>query len=80
MLDTKPTPVQTIHKAYNVGKKIGLNYVYAGNVPGNKSESTYCPKCGKVVIGRFGYNISEFNLTKIGKCKFCGQKIDVALK
>jgi len=69
-----PTPVEELIKAYRIGKEEGLEYVYVGNLPGNEYESTYCPKCGKVVIGRKGYVITEMNL-KDGKCKFCGYEI-----
>ena len=52
----------------------GIKFVYIGNVPGTKAETTYCPKCGKIVIGRKGYAITENNLIN-GTCKFCGEKI-----
>jgi len=52
----------------------GLKYVYVGNVPGHEGESTCCHSCKKVLIGRRGYSILEYNL-KGNKCKFCGTKI-----
>ncbi len=67
------TPLATIKKAYNIGKKIGLKYIYAGNIWDENLESTYCPQCGEVVIERTGYTIARFD--KKGKCN-CGQKID----
>jgi len=69
-----PTPVSTLEKAWRIAKEVGLKYVYIGNVPGHPYESTYCPKCGKVLIKRKGYQILENNLIE-GKCKFCGEKI-----
>ncbi|KPJ66366.1 radical SAM protein, partial [candidate division WOR-1 bacterium DG_54_3] len=69
-----PTPVKTLEMAYKIAKEEGLNYVYVGNVYGHEHESTYCPKCGKVVIERLGYTIKQNNLED-GRCKFCGQKI-----
>jgi pyruvate formate lyase activating enzyme len=69
-----PTPVETLEKAYSIAKEVGLKYVYIGNVPGHPYESTYCPKCKKVLIKRVGYSVLENNI-KNGKCKFCGQKI-----
>jgi len=51
-----------------------LRYVYIGNVYGNLYESTFCPKCGKIVVKRRGYEIVE-NRIKKGKCAFCGTKI-----
>ena len=38
------TPTETLKQAYEVGKKIGLKYVYVGNLPANKWENTYCPE------------------------------------
>ena len=69
-----PTPVSTLERARNIALEEGINYVYIGNVPGHKSESTYCPRCKNVVIKRFAYQILKNNLKK-GKCKFCGQPI-----
>ena len=68
------TPQETLVKARELALKVGLNYVYIGNIPGNPGESTYCPGCGKMIVGRIGYFIKENNLVD-GKCKFCGYKI-----
>lgn len=68
------TPVSSLEKARKIALETGLKFVYIGNVPGHKGESTYCPRCGKIVIGRYGFTITQMNLQK-GKCKFCGEKI-----
>ncbi len=72
MMDFPWTPVETLEKHLEVGKKAGLNYVYIGNVPGHPAESTYCPGCGRVLIGRYGYEIREYNLDGKNRCRFCG--------
>jgi len=69
-----PTPIEKLEEAYKIAKDVGLKYVYIGNVPGHPQENTYCPNCGKVIVRRVGYQISE-NSIKEGKCKFCGYKI-----
>ncbi len=69
-----PTPVETLEKARQIALDCGLKYVYIGNVAGNPAENTYCPRCGKIVIKRAGYMITEVNLVD-GKCKFCGEEI-----
>ncbi|MCX7715830.1 MAG: AmmeMemoRadiSam system radical SAM enzyme [Endomicrobia bacterium] len=69
-----PTSVETLEKAYNIAKNVGLKYVYIGNVPGHPYESTYCAKCNKVLIKRVGYSVLENNIVDT-KCKFCGNKI-----
>ncbi|MEM0074462.1 MAG: AmmeMemoRadiSam system radical SAM enzyme [Candidatus Micrarchaeaceae archaeon] len=75
MLYLYSTPNETLMKHYEVAKKNGLNYVYIGNVPGNKYENTYCPNCGAKVIGRYSFGITEYNIDDKGACKKCGYKI-----
>ncbi len=69
-----PTPVETLQKAAQIAREIGLSYVYIGNVPGMKEESTYCPHCKKIIIERKGYDIRALNLRR-DRCKFCNTKI-----
>ena len=73
MLDIPPTGVDVLDMAYEIGREKGLRYVYCGNVPGH-NESTFCPSCGKVLIGRFGFSVVEYNLTG-NRCKYCGYEI-----
>jgi len=77
MMDFPWTPIETLEKHCELGKKAGLNYVYIGNVPGHPAESTYCPGCGKVLIKRFGYEIHGYNLDPQNRCKFCGHKTPI---
>lgn len=63
------TPVRTLRKAMELGKKEGLNYVYIGNVLG-ESENTICPHCGKTLIQRTGFSTSG-NLIQDSKCPHC---------
>lgn len=74
MLNIPPTSKETLLKAYEIGKKAGLKYVYTGNIPDENYESTYCPKCGAKLIERWGIEMIENNL-KDGKCPQCGEKI-----
>ncbi len=75
MRDIPDTSVEIIHKAYKIGKKTGLKYVYAGNIPGNSKENTYCPKCNELAIERIGFYIKRFD--KKGKCAKCGESLDI---
>ncbi|MDX1779309.1 MAG: AmmeMemoRadiSam system radical SAM enzyme, partial [Thermodesulfobacteriota bacterium] len=68
------TPVKTLETAHAIARDVGLQYVYLGNVPGHKAESTYCPGCGKVLIERVGYHIVK-NVLKEDACPFCKQII-----
>ena len=72
------TPENTIKKAMEIGKDAGLKYIYAGNIPGNDYESTYCPKCNAKVIERIGYQIDKINI-KDNKCLFCNEKIKLII-
>ena len=63
---------------YDVAKGNGLEYIYAGNAPGNPYEDTYCPKCNDLVIDRLGFNIERWNLTEDMRCVHCGNRIFMA--
>ena len=69
-----PTPVESIERAVEIGKDAGLRYVYFGNVPGAKGESTFCYDCGAMLIERVGYRITANNV-KNGCCAECGAEI-----
>ena len=71
------TPIETLKKAWEIGKEAGLKYVYTGNVPGINSEDTYCPKCGAKMINRTGYSIIRHD--KSGKCSKCGEDLNLIL-
>ncbi len=75
MMHLPPTPVSTLEHAYDIGQKAGLKFVYAGNVPGHRSESTICYSCGKLIVERFGYQTSVVGLEG-SKCRFCGAELN----
>ncbi|BBD71800.1 AmmeMemoRadiSam system radical SAM enzyme [Sulfodiicoccus acidiphilus] len=71
------TPVETLEAHYKIAKEEGMKYVYIGNVPGHPYESTYCPSCGRVVIGRDGFRLVTWNLDNNKRCRFCGTPIPI---
>ncbi|MCS6957000.1 MAG: AmmeMemoRadiSam system radical SAM enzyme [Aquificaceae bacterium] len=73
MLDVMPTPLDTLERAYHIGKEEGLNFVYVGNYWNVNLESTYCPSCGERVIERHQYR--TLNFLKEGKCPKCGYSL-----
>jgi pyruvate formate lyase activating enzyme len=75
LLELPRTPITTLRRAREIGLEAGLRYVYEGNVPGEAGENTYCYKCGKRLIRRYGYQILE-NKIKNSVCPYCGAKID----
>ena len=80
MMDLPSTPVKTLEKHWQIAREEGLEYVYVGNVPGHKYENTYCPACGKVAVGRYGFDITSWNLDRDNRCSGCGHKIPISGK
>ncbi|MFZ5366595.1 MAG: AmmeMemoRadiSam system radical SAM enzyme [Patescibacteria group bacterium] len=80
MLDAQPTPLETLEKAFKIGKKAGLKYVYLGNVITETRENTYCPKCQNLAIRRVGYEVKVLGVDKKGKCEKCGENLDIKMK
>lgn len=68
------TPVATLEQAKAVAEKVGLKFVYIGNLPGHPAEHTFCPDCKTLLIERIGYTIKQNNIID-GKCKSCGRPI-----
>ena len=73
MLDVHGTSVENLRLGLEIGREVGLKYVYAGNVPG-ESEDTFCSKCGEVQIERQGFRIMR-NSVIDGRCRKCGSTI-----
>ncbi|MHC1566607.1 MAG: AmmeMemoRadiSam system radical SAM enzyme [Candidatus Syntropharchaeia archaeon] len=74
-LTLPPTPVETIHRAREIGIEEGLRYVYTGNIPGDPGENTYCYNCGEMIIQRHGFGTVK-NKVKNSRCPYCGTTID----
>jgi len=71
------TPIETLEKACIAAKEAGLDYAYIGNVPGHPYENTYCPSCNELVIKRYSFEITKWNLTKDMRCPVCGHDIPI---
>ncbi len=69
-----PTPVSTLDAAYETCRAEGLHYVYVGNVPGHRAESTHCPSCSRAIIVRSGYRLERCDV-RDGACRHCGHSI-----
>ena len=74
MLNLPPTPVVTLEKAYDMAKESGIRYPFVGNVPGHQGNHTFCPECGKAVIRRTGFFVTEMQIRK-GLCRYCQKPI-----
>ena len=74
MTDPENTSPETLVRAAEIGRRAGLRYIYAGNLPGRVGdwENTYCPGCRKLLVERYGYQIRGYHLTPDGRCPACG--------
>lgn len=73
MMDKPPTPLVKIDRAFEIGREVGLHFVYTGNVP-FESNTTFCPQCGKNMIVRHAYSLTKMQIES-GCCPYCGTKI-----
>ena len=76
MTDPGDTPAATLLRAVEIGKKEGLNFVYAGNLPSRvvNWENTYCPGCNELLIERSGFHVRSMRITD-GACPKCARRI-----
>jgi pyruvate formate lyase activating enzyme len=60
-------------RAARIGREEGLHYIYAGNLPGEVGdlEDTRCHACGEILVGRYGYLIQKYRVSKDGCCPRC---------
>ncbi len=72
-LDLPSTTVDTLNKAYNIGKNAGLKYVYRGNA--RLPNPTNCAKCGYELINRITYEVKTNNLIAGNLCPKCYTKL-----
>ena len=77
MTDPDNTSAQTLMRAAQIGYDAGLNYVYAGNLPGmvGPYENTYCPTCKTPLVERLGFRVLANRLVQSGRCPECDTRI-----
>jgi len=76
----KEKGIKTLEEGIEIGKDVGLKYVYCGNVPGHKFENTYCPNCGTLLIKRYALSVLEYNISKDKRCPNCKKEIPIVGK
>jgi pyruvate formate lyase activating enzyme len=71
------TTADMLRAAARIGRDAGLQYVYAGNLPGEVGdlEDTHCAACGDVLVARYGYHVRRYEITPEGCCGSCGAAI-----
>jgi pyruvate formate lyase activating enzyme len=77
MTDPDDTPVATLLRAAEIGRKEGLRFVYAGNIPGEvgEFENTRCASCRALLVERVGYRIRDYRVTPKGTCPECATDV-----
>ena len=60
--------------AREIGIEAGLRFVYTGNVADPEGQSTSCPACGALLIGRDWYRLTGWGMDAGGRCAFLGRK------
>ena len=68
MNDPENTTPEMLVRAADIGRRNGLRYVYAGNLPGRVGdlENTRCHHCRAMLVERYGYFIQRYRLTPDG--------------
>jgi pyruvate formate lyase activating enzyme len=74
-LTEPPTPADTLMRARDMARA-KLRYVYVGNLWGGEGEDTVCGSCGKTVVERRGFAVSEIRVVG-GHCEFCGGHVPI---
>jgi len=74
LLDRPATPVATLQRARRLAQQVGLHYIYTGNVRDAEGESSRCPACGALLIGRDHYCLTDWQLVD-GACAACGHRV-----
>ncbi len=75
MRDYPPTPHKTLIRARDIALANGIRYPYVGNVHDDRASSTYCHKCGELLIQRDWYELGEWHLDNEGRCEYCSTSL-----
>lgn len=75
----EPTPVSTLLKARDIGRRAGLEFIYTGNVAIAGGEDTVCPDCGSLALRRTGFSLDMEATTRDGRCASCGRDLGIVV-
>jgi pyruvate formate lyase activating enzyme len=77
MTDPRDTTARDLLRAAEIGRRSGLRFIYAGNLPGRVGdlENTYCSSCRELLVERRGYHILYYGVTGTGECPSCSNPI-----
>jgi len=66
------TPGETLTRARDMARSIGLRHVYTGNVHDIDGDTTRCSACDHPLIVRDWFELKAYNLGLKGECEACG--------
>ena len=77
MQDPPPAAAKDLVRAAEIGAEEGLQFIYAGNLPGHVGawEDTRCPGCGATLVKRSGYLVGAYEIGADGHCPHCARAI-----
>ena len=70
----EPTSIEILRKAFDIGQRQGLRYVYIGNV-NNNMNSTICSECHTLLIKRSNFSVQENKIID-GRCPVCRAPVE----
>jgi pyruvate formate lyase activating enzyme len=83
MSHISPTPIDSLIRAREIAKSVGLRNVYIGNTEIDGAEDTQCPKCSAILIRRRHnkvlYNCFEARDKVNPQCPSCNTTINITL-
>ena len=76
MFGPRDTSPAALLRAAEIGRRSGLRFVYAGNLPGHTGdlEDTRCPGCGTTLLERRGFRVLS-NRLRDGCCPACARRV-----
>jgi pyruvate formate lyase activating enzyme len=70
MAEAPPTPRSTLARARHIAFASGIRYAYTEDPVGS---STYCFRCGRLLIERDGHALASWGLGTDGHCPSCSE-------
>ena len=68
------TSLESLKKAYDIGKEAGLQHIYMGNI--GVENHTLCPSCKMQLIERKAFGVGQNKLQNSNQCPNCDYKIE----
>lgn len=72
-MDAPATPRETLQRAHDLAAQ-KLDWVYLGNVAGQKGRDSVCAACGEILVDRSG-NRGVNHMTDHAACRGCGNMV-----